>query len=115
SSAGSSGSGRAGSGSGLPWRAGWPDSSGPFTPSRKPSSTSPVGNANSPRGRKRMARIIEVVVSPTGETTVQTKGYAGPDGLPASRFLEQALGVPTADRPTAEYHQPAAAQQPVQQ
>ena len=62
-----------------------------------------------------MARIIEVVVSPTGETTVQTKGYAGADCLQASRFLEQALGVTTADRQTAEYYQTAPAQQQVQQ
>jgi Protein of unknown function (DUF2997) len=62
-----------------------------------------------------MARIIEVVVSPTGETTVQTKGYAGADCLQASRFLEQALGVNTTDRKTAEYHETANAQQQVQQ
>ena len=62
-----------------------------------------------------MARIIEVVVSLTGETTVQTKGYAGTDCLQASRFLEQALGVTTADRQTPEYHQTAPAQQQVQQ
>ena len=62
-----------------------------------------------------MARLIEVVVSPTGETTVQTKGYAGADCLQASRFLEQALGVTTADRKTAEYHQAAPAQQQVRQ
>ena len=37
-----------------------------------------------------MPRLIEVLVSPQGETTVQTKGYAGPDCLQASRFLEQA-------------------------
>ena len=46
-----------------------------------------------------MARVIEVVVSPQGETTVQTKGYAGADCLKASKFLEQALGVTSADRP----------------
>jgi hypothetical protein len=51
-----------------------------------------------------MPRIIEVVVSPTGETTVQTKGYAGADCLQASRFLEQALGVCTTDRKTAEFY-----------
>ena len=62
-----------------------------------------------------MARIIEVVVSPTGETTVQTKGYTGADCLQASRFLEQTLGVTTADRKTAEYHQTAPAQQQIQQ
>ena len=62
-----------------------------------------------------MPRIIEVVVSPTGETTVQTRGYAGADCLRASRFLEQALGVTTADRKTAEYHLSEPAQQQLQQ
>ena len=52
-----------------------------------------------------MPRIIEVVVSPQGEATVQTRGYAGSDCLRASRFLEQALGVTTSDRKTAEYYQ----------
>jgi hypothetical protein len=62
-----------------------------------------------------MARIIEVVVSPQGEATVQTKGYAGADCLRATKFLEQSLGVPTAERKTVEYHQTAAAEQRVQQ
>jgi hypothetical protein len=57
-----------------------------------------------------MSRVIEVLVSPQGEATVQTKGYAGPDCLQASRFLEQALGVVTADRKTAEFHQAPAEQ-----
>jgi hypothetical protein len=52
-----------------------------------------------------MSRIIEVVVSPKGETTVQTKGYAGGDCLRASKFLEQALGVTTADRKTTEFYE----------
>jgi hypothetical protein len=52
-----------------------------------------------------MSRIIEVVVSPKGETTVQTKGYAGGDCLQASKFLEQALGVASADRKTNEFYQ----------
>jgi hypothetical protein len=51
-----------------------------------------------------MPRIIEVVVSPKGETTVQTKGYAGGDCLQASKFLEQALGVATADQKTNEFY-----------
>jgi len=62
-----------------------------------------------------MARIIEVVISPTGETTVQTKGYAGSDCLQASKFLEQALGVTTTERKTAEYHQSESVEQKVQQ
>jgi hypothetical protein len=62
-----------------------------------------------------MARIIEVTVSPQGETTVQTRGYAGSDCLQASRLLEQALGVTTADHKTAEYYQTTACQQHAQQ
>ncbi len=48
-------------------------------------------------------RVIEVIVSPQGETTVQTKGYAGTDCLQASKFLEQSLGVVTDDRKTMEF------------
>jgi hypothetical protein len=50
-------------------------------------------------------KTIEVVVSPAGETTVQTKGFAGPSCREASRFLERALGERTAERLTAEFHQ----------
>ena len=35
-----------------------------------------------------MSRVIEVIVSPTGETSIQTKGYQGGDCLQASKFLE---------------------------
>jgi len=44
-------------------------------------------------------------VSPTGETTLQTKGYAGPDCVQASQFLEAALGVTTGDRRTSEFYE----------
>jgi hypothetical protein len=62
-----------------------------------------------------MPRIIEVVVSPQGEMTVQTKGYAGTDCLLATKFLEQSLGVVAADHKTAEFHAQAAAEQQVRQ
>jgi hypothetical protein len=52
-----------------------------------------------------MSRVIEVLVSPQGETTVQTKGYVGGDCLQASQFLEQALGVAITGRKTAEFFQ----------
>jgi len=58
-----------------------------------------------------MPRIIEVTVSPTGETTIQTKGYTGGDCLQASRFLEQALGVVSADHRTSEFYQTTPAEQ----
>jgi len=62
-----------------------------------------------------MPRIIEVTVSPTGETTVQTKGFAGGDCQQASKYLEQALGVVANDKKTAEYFQSATTEQQVQQ
>ena len=46
---------------------------------------------------------------------MQTKGYTGPDCLSASKFLEQALGVTTADRKTAEFFQGQANDQAIQQ
>jgi DUF2997 family protein len=62
-----------------------------------------------------MAKVIEVVVSPTGEVTTQTKGYAGSECQKASKWLEQALGIVTQDRKTAEFFQDTAQQQEVRQ
>ena len=62
-----------------------------------------------------MQRIIEVIVSPTGETKVQTKGYSGADCQHATRFLEQALGVTSSDTRTAEFYEASTAEQHVQQ
>lgn len=49
-------------------------------------------------------QIIEIVVSPDGQTKVETKGFIGASCREASRFLEEALGQKTAERRTAEYH-----------
>jgi hypothetical protein len=62
-----------------------------------------------------MPRIIEVTVSPRGEATVQTRGYAGADCLQASRFLEDALGAVTDDRKTTEFYQEERAEQHLRQ
>jgi len=62
-----------------------------------------------------MSRIIELIVSPKGETTVQTKGFSGGTCIQASKWLEQALGIATADRKTAEFFEPAKTEQHVQQ
>jgi hypothetical protein len=62
-----------------------------------------------------MPRLIEVIVSPQGEATVQTQGYAGGDCLQASKFLEQALGVAAEDRKTAEFYQTTATEQHLRQ
>jgi hypothetical protein len=58
-----------------------------------------------------MPRIIEVMVSPQGEVTMQTKGYAGSACLQASKFVEQALRVVTNDQKTAEFYATEVAQQ----
>jgi Protein of unknown function (DUF2997) len=50
-----------------------------------------------------MPRIIEVTVSPTGESVVQTKGFAGSDCQQASKYIEDALGIATGERKTPEF------------
>ena len=52
-------------------------------------------------------RSIEIIVSPKGETTVQTKGFAGSSCRDATKALEQALGAVQSDKPTAEMYQTA--------
>ena len=52
-----------------------------------------------------MTRLIEIVISPTGQTRLQTQGFAGSACRDASRFLEQALGQPVSEQLTAEFHQ----------
>ena len=52
-----------------------------------------------------MSKIIEIIVSPKGEATVTTKGFAGSSCREASKFLEQALGQQTSEQLTAEFHQ----------
>ena len=60
-----------------------------------------------------MSKIIEIIVSPKGETTVTTKGFTGASCREASKFIEQALGQRTGEQLTAEFHQsqPAGVQQ----
>ncbi len=60
-----------------------------------------------------MPPLIEVTVSPQGETRIQTKGYAGPHCQEASKFLEQALGLVTTDARTNEYYVQTPAEQQV--
>ena len=62
-----------------------------------------------------MTRIIEVTVSPKGETSIQTKGYAGADCLQASKFLEQALGVVAKENKTGEFYSSTQTDQRVEQ
>ncbi len=55
-----------------------------------------------------MSRIIEVTVSPKGETTIQTKGFTGDECRDATRSLESGLGVRTREQLTDEFHATAA-------
>ena len=61
-----------------------------------------------------MNKIIEITVSPNGETRVQTKGFTGSECRDASRYVEEALGPRVSETLTAEFHQ-AANPQAVQQ
>jgi hypothetical protein len=58
-----------------------------------------------------MSKIIEIIVSPTGQTKVETKGFTGESCRLASRFIEEALGQRTGEQLTAEFHQSAVGQQ----
>ena len=58
-----------------------------------------------------MSKIIEIIVSPNGETKLETKGFAGAECQQASKFIEQALGVAAGEQVTAEFHVSNATQQ----
>jgi hypothetical protein len=60
-------------------------------------------------------KIIEITVSPTGQTNVQTKGFVGGECRDASRFVEEALGQRISEALTAEFHQHAQQSQAIQQ
>src|SRR5262249_47430799 len=81
------------------------------TPETQPSPRT----ANHPPGGSMNGRMIEVLVSPTGEVSVQTKGFAGSDCLQASKFLEQSLGATTTDRKATEFYQEVPTEQQLHQ
>lgn len=60
-------------------------------------------------------KTIEIVVSPTGETKLETKGFSGASCRDASRLLEEALGQRGDERLTAEFHTTQAVSQQVRQ
>ena len=49
-------------------------------------------------------KTIEVIISPSGESRLETKGFAGSECKAASRALESALGKSMAESLTAEFH-----------
>ncbi len=62
-----------------------------------------------------MSKIIEITVSPKGETTIQTRGFAGEQCRDATRSLEAALGLRTSEQLTSEFHTPVATTQAARQ
>jgi hypothetical protein len=62
-----------------------------------------------------MTKIIEVIVSPKGETKIETKGFVGGECRQASRFIEQALGAQVREKLTAEFHQQQAHDQTIKE
>ena len=62
-----------------------------------------------------MNQVIDIVVDPRGEATVQTRGFTGGECREASKFVEQALGQRTAETLTAEFHQGQQAGQHLEQ
>ena len=56
-------------------------------------------------------KTIEIIISPSGQSRVETKGYSGSKCQEASRFLEAALGQATSETLTAEFHEVQSQQQ----
>ena len=57
------------------------------------------------------SKIIEIVVSPEGQSRVETRGFSGGECREASRFIESALGSRVSATLTAEFHQTQAKNQ----
>ena len=51
-------------------------------------------------------KTIEIIISPRGETKVETKGFTGGSCREASRLLEHALGAKSTEQMTPEFYQP---------
>lgn len=60
-------------------------------------------------------KTIEITVSPTGETKIETKGFTGSSCQQASKFIEEALGQKLSEKLTTEFYQPVSQEQKQQQ
>ena len=58
-----------------------------------------------------MKSSIEIIVSPTGEFTIEGVGFKGAGCEKATKFLEEALGVVNSKVRKPEYHQQAVSTQ----
>lgn len=55
-------------------------------------------------------KTITLLVSPQGETKIETQGFAGAECREASRAIETALGQMTTEKLTAEFYAQASEQ-----
>ena len=60
-------------------------------------------------------KTITIIVLPTGETSLETKGFAGAECREASRFVEEALGKRQSEQLTGEFHASQSVQQNARQ
>ncbi|MCA8985761.1 MAG: DUF2997 domain-containing protein [Planctomycetaceae bacterium] len=56
-------------------------------------------------------KSIQILITSSGETRLETLGFVGPACREASRFLEQALGQPLTEESTPAFHQSTPATQ----
>lgn len=60
-------------------------------------------------------KIIQITISPSGETTVETKGYEGTTCRNGSAFLERALGQTTREQLKSDFYSVPCQSQPIQE
>ena len=60
-------------------------------------------------------RTIEITITPSGRTIVETTGFAGANCRQASAFIEQALGQKTGEQLTTEFYLPQSHSQHLQE
>ena len=56
-------------------------------------------------------KIIQILVSPAGTTTIETRGFTGSECREASKYIEVALGKQNEEQLTAEFYQMQQAEQ----
>lgn len=50
-------------------------------------------------------KTVEIIISPNGNSIVETKGFSGSECQSVSKFLEEALGQKINERLTSEFYQ----------
>ena len=50
-------------------------------------------------------KVVEILISPLGQLTINAVGFSGTDCAKATAFLEQALGQLTSKQRKPEWHQ----------